>query len=71
MFRPIRVGHTNCLQVAIKTHSFIVFASITVVIIKGRSPMKVSLIVTITGEGNRRTDVPTDVERILTVSKIG
>jgi hypothetical protein len=24
MFRPIRVDHTNCLQVAIKTHSFIV-----------------------------------------------
>ena len=23
MFRPIRVDHTNCLQVAIKTHSFI------------------------------------------------
>jgi hypothetical protein len=23
MFRPIRVEHTNCLQVAIKTHSFI------------------------------------------------
>jgi hypothetical protein len=23
MFRPIRVVHTNCLQVAIKTHSFI------------------------------------------------
>ncbi len=22
MFRPIRVDHTNCLQVAIKTHSF-------------------------------------------------
>jgi hypothetical protein len=21
MFRPIRVDHTNCLQVAIKTHS--------------------------------------------------
>ncbi len=25
MFRPIRVDHTNCLQVAIKTHSFIHF----------------------------------------------
>jgi hypothetical protein len=24
MFRPIRLDHTNCLQVAIKTHSFIV-----------------------------------------------
>jgi hypothetical protein len=24
MFRPIRVDHTNCLQVAIKTHSFMV-----------------------------------------------
>ena len=24
--RPIRVNHTNCLQVAIKTHSFIVSA---------------------------------------------
>ncbi len=24
MFRPIRVDHTNCLQVAIKTHSFII-----------------------------------------------
>ncbi len=24
MFRPIRVDHTNCLQVAIKTHSFYV-----------------------------------------------
>jgi hypothetical protein len=23
MFRPVRVDHTNCLQVAIKTHSFI------------------------------------------------
>jgi hypothetical protein len=23
IFRPIRVDHTNCLQVAIKTHSFI------------------------------------------------
>jgi hypothetical protein len=23
MFRPIRVDHTKCLQVAIKTHSFI------------------------------------------------
>jgi hypothetical protein len=23
MFRPIRVDHTNCLQVDIKTHSFI------------------------------------------------
>jgi hypothetical protein len=23
MFRPIRVDHTNCLQVAVKTHSFI------------------------------------------------
>ena len=23
MFRPIRLDHTNCLQVAIKTHSFI------------------------------------------------
>ncbi len=23
MFRPIRVDHTNCLQVAIKTHSFV------------------------------------------------
>ncbi len=23
MFRPIRMDHTNCLQVAIKTHSFI------------------------------------------------
>jgi hypothetical protein len=23
MFRPIRVDHTNCLQVVIKTHSFI------------------------------------------------
>jgi hypothetical protein len=23
MFRPIRVDHTNCLQVASKTHSFI------------------------------------------------
>ena len=23
MFRPIRVDHTNCLQVSIKTHSFI------------------------------------------------
>ncbi len=22
MFRPIRVDHTNCLQVVIKTHSF-------------------------------------------------
>ncbi len=22
MFRPIRLDHTNCLQVAIKTHSF-------------------------------------------------
>jgi hypothetical protein len=22
MFRPIRVDHTNCLQVTIKTHSF-------------------------------------------------
>ena len=22
MFRPIRMDHTNCLQVAIKTHSF-------------------------------------------------
>jgi hypothetical protein len=22
MFRPFRVDHTNCLQVAIKTHSF-------------------------------------------------
>ena len=29
MFRPIRVDHTNCLQVAIKTHSFILeFAGI-------------------------------------------
>ena len=25
MFRPIRVDHTNCLQVTIKTHSFIQF----------------------------------------------
>jgi hypothetical protein len=24
MFRPIRVDHTNCIQVAIQTHSFIV-----------------------------------------------
>ena len=23
MFQPIRLDHTNCLQVAIKTHSFI------------------------------------------------
>jgi hypothetical protein len=23
MFRPIRLDHTNCLQVSIKTHSFI------------------------------------------------
>jgi hypothetical protein len=23
MFRPIRVDHTNCLQVDVKTHSFI------------------------------------------------
>ncbi len=27
MFRPIRVDHTNCLQVTIKTHSFIVATS--------------------------------------------
>jgi hypothetical protein len=27
MFRPIRVDHTNCLQVAIKTHSFILECS--------------------------------------------
>ncbi len=25
MFRPIRVDHTNCLQVAIKTHSLFVY----------------------------------------------
>jgi hypothetical protein len=25
MFRPIRVDHTNCLQVAIKTHSFVLY----------------------------------------------
>jgi hypothetical protein len=25
MFRPIRVDHTNCLQVVIKTHSFIMW----------------------------------------------
>ena len=25
MFRPIREDHTNCLQVAIKTHSFFAF----------------------------------------------
>ncbi len=25
MFRPIRVDHTNCLQVDIKTHSFILY----------------------------------------------
>jgi hypothetical protein len=24
MFRPIRLDHTNCLQVAIKTHSFMI-----------------------------------------------
>ncbi len=27
MFRPIRVDHTNCLQVAIKTHSFTQFTT--------------------------------------------
>jgi hypothetical protein len=29
MFRPIRVDHTNCLQVAIKTHSFWFFMAPT------------------------------------------
>jgi hypothetical protein len=28
MFRPIRVDHTNCLQVPIKTHSFILVRSL-------------------------------------------
>jgi hypothetical protein len=26
VFRPIRVDHTNCLQVAVKTHSFFILA---------------------------------------------
>ncbi len=30
MFRPIRVDHTNCLQVAIKTHSFKKFADVDI-----------------------------------------
>ena len=32
MFRPIRVDHTNCLQVAIKTHSFICIKQIKKII---------------------------------------
>ncbi len=28
MFRPIRVDHTNCLQVAIKTHSSMIFPTL-------------------------------------------
>jgi hypothetical protein len=37
MFRPIRVDHTNCLQVDMKTHSFIIVVGLLMyqIIIKG------------------------------------
>ncbi len=32
MFRPIRLDHTNCLQVAIKTHYYYALALVTQVV---------------------------------------
>jgi hypothetical protein len=64
MFRPIRVDHTNCLQVAIKTHSFIQLESVS----RGDRCTRDATLKEIHGMGTRRYVLSVDNDNELKMS---